>query len=46
MMTLRRVLFLVLSLMTAGILYAQQKSSDVVVDYLHPKQYVLGGIKV
>ena len=35
-MTLKRVLFLVLSLMTAGLLYAQQNSQDVVVDYLHP----------
>ena len=33
-MTLKRVLFLVLSLMTAGLLYAQQNSQDVVVDYL------------
>ena len=46
MMTLKRTLFLVLSLMTAGLLYAQQSSADVVVDYLHPKKYVLGGIKV
>lgn len=46
MMTLKRVLFLVLSLMTAGLLYAQQNSQDVVVDYLHPKKYVLGGIRV
>ena len=48
-MTLKRVLFLVLSLMTAGLLYAQQNSQDVVVDvvdYLHPKKYVLGGIRV
>ena len=46
MMTLKRTLFLVLLLMTAGLLYAQQSSADVVVDYLHPKKYVLGGIKV
>ena len=43
----RRLLFLTLWFLPVAFnLYAQQGTSKVVVDYLHPKEYVVGGIKV
>ena len=47
MKTKRRLFFLlILMLLGVGGVRAQQRASDVVVDYLHPKDYIVGGIKV
>ena len=42
----RLLFFFIMSVTAACGLYAQQKSAAVVVDYLHPRDYVVGGVAV
>ena len=43
MMIAKRLFIAVLLMMAACGLYAQQKSGEYVVDYVHPKKYIVGG---
>lgn len=42
----KRILLPVLLLFTVCSSYAQQNQSSLVVDYMHPRKYIVGGIKV